>query len=457
MQQGDKIRAVISNMNNEGEGVIRFEGGGFVLFVPDAVTGEEVTCRVIRKKRKYGIAKVLERYNYASERVDPLCPIFGRCGGCQLQHISYSAQLKLKTQTVKDALTRIGGVDDPRVSECVPSPNQWGYRNKVTVPVQNTGKNKFLFGFYKPRTHDAVAFQHCPVLLPRAEKTVLYMAKRLSEIGLTGLPTFKQKRPAEFIRHIAVRAAENNSDILCAAVGKIDLKEEERLHHLKTIAKAAKPPLKGFIYNENSSVGNFIWGDKFTALYGDSLMTEKIGRFTFSFEISSFFQINTAQTFSLYKKAAQSALSASPSKILELYSGTGSLTTFLATGAKEVTAVESWDAAARYILPNSKMNGFDNVKVCNSRAEDVADSLASEKFDVVVMDPPRSGCAPEVLKALIKISPEQIVYVSCAPATLARDVKILTSGGYRLEGAFPFDMFPQTGHVETVALMTKAK
>lgn len=210
------------------------------------------------------------------------------------------------------------------------------------------------------------------------------------------------------------------------------------------------------VYNINDSPGNFIWGSRTTPIYGAELMSERLGRYKFTFEASSFFQVNSAQALSLYDYAAGLALDGAPGKILELYSGVGSLTAFLAAGGAEVTAVESWLPAAKYIAVNAERNGIKKIVPHTAQAEDIAESLSGSRCDVVVVDPPRSGCDENVIAEILKTAPERIVYVSCNPATLARDIRRLAEGGYTPLEACPFDMFQQTGHVETVTLLVKA-
>lgn len=453
MQQGEIHRFRISGVNNEGEGVVRTEDG-FVLFVPDALPGEEVTCRITRVKKNYGLAKVLERSGSSPDRTEPLCPHFSRCGGCQLQHMTYKAQLKMKTSSVYDALKRIGGIVDPAVEECLPSPSLWGYRNKASMPVQRSRTEKFIAGFYKRRSHEIIQLKECKVLLPELENNILHIVQALREIGLSGYDERQQNNVINFIRHIVLRQGKFSGESLCGVVGTKKIGETEKGGLCRKI-KNEFPALNGLIYNQNSSTGNFIWGDAFDTVLGTHRMAECLGSYSFNFEISSFFQINSEQTVNLYNKATELACENSPRRILELYSGVGSLTAFLAAGAERVTAVESWEPAARYILPNAKNNGLDNVEACSGRAEDLVKELGDNKYETVVLDPPRSGCAPEVISAIMKIAPSKIIYVSCNPATLARDVKLMTSDRYTLKTALPFDMFPQTGHVECVASLSR--
>lgn len=456
MQQGEIHNFTITDVNNEGEGVVRIGDDRFVLFVPDALPGEEAVCRVVRVKKNYGIAKVLERLNSSSDRTTPLCPHFGRCGGCQLQHMTYDAQLKMKTRTVYDALKRIGGVEEPRVGKCISSPSVWGYRNKASVPVQRDRNEKLSAGFYKPRSHEIIHLRECKVLLPELEKNLLRMITALREIGFTGYDEKGQERFMNFIRHIVLRQGKFSGEAHCGVVGTKKLSQAER-KKLENKFNTDFPALSGLIYNINSSPGNFIWGEEFETVSGVSEIEEYLDRYRFSFEISSFFQINSQQTVNLYKKATELAAAGRPAKILELYAGVGSLSVFLASRAEKVTAVESWEPAARYIGRNAARNGMNNIEAYSGKAEAFVNGLKQDDYDTVVLDPPRSGCSPDVTNAILQIAPGRIVYISCNPATLARDIKIMLQDKYLIETAQPFDMFPHTGHVEAVVSLTRRK
>ena len=455
MLQGEIRKFKITEINNEGEGIVRLGDERFVVFVPDALPEEDVTCRIVQAKKNYAVAKVLERHNDSSKRIKPLCPVYGKCGGCQLQHMDYESQLKLKTKTVYDAIRRIGGVSEPSVNKCIPSPSQWAYRNKASLPVQTDRREKFLAGFYKNRSHDIVPFIGCPVLLPMLESNVISIIKDLKEAGLGGWNE-QSHHIMGFIRHLVFRTAKFTDHSLCGVVaGRSANREEAR--KLKNIAAGLSDHLKGMVFNKNLSKGNFIWGDEFSSIHGDTVMQEMLGKYRFNFEISSFFQINSEQALALYEYAAKMAAGESPENILELYSGAGTLTAFLSEAAKHVTAVEEWPQASKYLKINAELNGLNNITGHSGSAEDVSEILSDEKFDTVVLDPPRTGCDPRVIAAIIKISPQKIVYVSCGPATLARDIKSLMSNGYAIRNIQPFDMFPQTGHVETVVLMSRVK
>ena len=454
MMQGEKLRVTITGLNNEGEGVVRAGDERFVLFVPDALPGEEATVRLVQLKKNYGLAKVLARHCSSADRREPLCPDFSRCGGCQLQHMNYASQLRLKTQTVCDALKRIAGLDEPPVSDCLSSPQQWGCRNKASLPTQNDRLSKIKAGFYKKRSHDIVPFTQCPVLIPALERQILSLLAQIRQEGLCGYDESKPDSNTNLLRHIISRKAFFTSESLSGIVLKRPPSGYEK-KALQRIAVKISESSNGFIENINDKNGNFIWGDSTTCLSGRPVMEEQLGRFRFKMEISSFFQVNSAQALNLYNYAAGEALKDSPENILELYAGVGSLTAFLAAGCKKLTAVESWLPAAEYIAVNAELNGLGNITSSTGLAEEVTAGLTDQKYETVVLDPPRTGCAPAVISALLKIAPATIVYVSCNPATLSRDAKALISGGYKLLTAQPFDMFPQTGHVETVATFVR--
>lgn len=453
MIQGDIIKFKITEINNEGEGIVRLGDERFVVFVPDALPEEVVVCRIVRAKKNYAVAKVLERENDSSIRIPPLCPLFGKCGGCQLQHIDYTSQLALKRKNVYDAVKRIGGVTDPTVNKCIPSPSQWGYRNKTSLPVQNDRSQKLITGFYKKRSHDIVPFKGCPILLPKLESNVTSIIRDLKDAGFQGWNE-KNNNLIGFIRHLVFRTSRFTDQSLCAVVAGRSANKNE-IQKLKNIAAGHSNNIRGMVFNENKSKGNFIWGDKFSSIYGDSIMQETLDKYKFNLEVSSFFQINPEQTLNLYKYASKLSTGESFENILELYSGVGTLTAFLSENAKHVTAVEEWPPASKYLKINAELNELENITSYSGSAEDISEALSKEKFDTVVLDPPRTGCNPRVIGSIIKIAPQKIVYVSCAPATLARDIKILISQGYIIKNIQPFDMFPQTGHIETVVSMSK--
>ena len=447
------MTVAITGINSEGEGIARTGEDGFVLFVPGVLPGEEAEVRIVSKKKNYAVAKVLRRIKDSPFRRAPRCPSFGRCGGCSLQHLSYNSQLLLKKDTLSASVERIGGIKEPQIFDCVPSPSEWHYRNKAAIPVQSAAGDSIRAGFYKIRSHDIVPYSDCAIASREINEKTAAILSALRKSGLHGVRENGTNGSRNVIRHIVLRKARFTEDMLCAVICARQLSAAEI--NLLRKALAGVEGLSGAVCNINTSSGNFIWGQKSIRLFGRETMREKLGKYEFKFEASSFFQVNPEQTLNLYNYAASLALEDSPSKILELYSGTGSMTVFLASGGAEVTAVESWDPAARYIAENAALNGIKNITPVTARSEDMIHSLSGQYFNAVVLDPPRTGCDEKVIEAISAMKVERIIYVSCNPATLARDIKRLAENEYRFVHAKPFDMFPQTGHVETVALLCR--
>lgn len=455
MKKRDQIKLTIDDINNNGEGIVRLGDKRFVLFINDALPGEEVTCEITSIKKNYGTATVINKHTDSPNRINPQCLSYGACGGCQLQHINYQTQLNLKNQTIYDAMKRIAKMPSPEVNACIPSPSQWQYRNKITLPVQTSQNIKLITGYYRKRSNDIVPFQHCPVLLKNLEKNTHILIEELIKGEFYGWDTSKNN-VINFIRHIVLREAEFSKSNLSAIIGGRMPRKNEYLK-LRQIINSHSQFFNGIQFNKNSSKSNFIWGNHFSTIGGESVMEETLGEFKFQFEISSFFQINSKQAINLYQYASNLIAENAGENVLELYSGVGTLTAFLSKKAKQVTAVEEWPQASKYLNINMRLNDINNVTAFAGKAEDVSESLSHKKYDSVVIDPPRSGCDKRVIASILKIAPNKIVYVSCAPATLARDIKDFSSNGYTMKSIQPFDMFPQTGHVECVVLMTRHK
>jgi len=448
MNNHEILELKISAMSGDASGIARTSHG--VVFVHGALPGEIVKAEIVARKKDFSIADTVEIIKNSQGRAVPKCKYYGRCGGCQLQHADYETQLKLKAGTVRDSMTRLGGFK-PELFEnltCEPSPEFWNYRNKAAFPVQGF-KNKIVTGFYRAGTHRLEFIRQCPV-----------NAKRLNEIYgkiLDGLE--KNKFPFDGydeqtnkgkLRHIIARTGINTGESLLSFVinGKLSAKS---VKSLVSLGNSARPDT--LTLNHNSKPGNVILGTYTENLIGPGLISEKLGKYKLMFDTTSFFQVNTGQAEKLFSYA--SGLADGDKNILELYSGTASLTCYLAENAEHVTSVEEWRSAVKTAGKNLSSNGFsNNVETLCGRSEDVIADLR-DKYDSVVLDPPRDGCERSVLEAVNKFGVKKIIYVSCNPATLARDCKILAGHGYELIKIKAFDMFPQTAHVETVALMTK--
>lgn len=444
---GEILTLTITGINSEGAGISRTESG--VVFVHGALPGEKVRAEIVARKKDFTVADVTSIIESSHGRVIPKCKYYGRCGGCQLQHADYGLQLQLKAGIVRDAMTRLGGFSQEIFDglECEPSPKFWGYRNKAAFPVQSFN-GRIVTGFYRAGTHRLEFIRSCPV-----------NAKRLNEIYskiLDGLNQnhypfdgYNEQTNTGKLRHIVTRTGINTGESLLSFVinGKLSAKSVKALASLGNLARPNTLTL-----NHNSKPGNVILGNYTENLTGTGLISERLGKFLLTFGTASFFQVNTGQAEKLFSYA--SSMAGGAKNILELYSGAGALTCFLAEGAKNISSVEEFRPAVKIAVKNLAANNFGNVRAFCGKSEDVIADLR-DSYDAVVLDPPRDGCERSVIEAVNDFGVKRVVYVSCNPATLARDCKILAGHGYELESVRAFDMFPQTAHVESVAVMVK--
>ncbi len=455
LKTGDRIALDVEKISSDGSGIAR-TSDGLVVFLPGALPGERVEGRITVKKREYAIASPENILIPQSRRAVPFCPHYGICGGCQLQHAEYSLQCDLKKAMVEDAFTRIYKKPFPPISSCVPSPEERAYRNKASLPVRK-GNGRIIPGFYRRRSHEVIPVKNCPVLAPELNEALGIMAEILPSLGLS---PYDEKTARGLLRHLILRQGRATEDLLLALVLSRQISAEEREILLsKLLPRLLKnlPGLRSFTGNYNPKAGNVIVGSSTEIFFGDGLVKELLDPFTFQYDTTAFFQVNSLQAVQLYKEAASFSVRSGQDSILELYSGIGTLTAFLAAASSRVTAVEEWASSVAGMKENMAANGLnERVIVLAGAVEDHISSL-SHPFDGVVIDPPRTGCSEKVLGGIIALSPERVVYVSCSPATLARDAAFLYEGGYVPLKISCFDMFPQTSHVETVALFEKRK
>ncbi|HLB52644.1 MAG TPA: 23S rRNA (uracil(1939)-C(5))-methyltransferase RlmD [Chlamydiales bacterium] len=425
----------IHALGSLGEGV--GELNGYTLFVEGALPGETATIEVIERNSRFGIGKLKEILLPSSDRIDPICPYFGSCGGCQLMHLSYPKQLQAKTQRVIDALKRIGKLD-LSVLPCLPSPKKFQYRNKIQLPVQKKG-NFLSLGLYKRSSHELVPIEKCHIHTELGDQ-IYQKIKPLIEAS-----------KIDHLRHILIKSSGHFGEALVVLV--TSKKEDPQLHDLAEQILKKEPFVKGVIQNLHRGPENVILGSFYRPLAGEGSIREKICGLFFRVSPASFFQVNVSQAEALYLKALEWGELTGKEKILDAYCGVGTLSLIFAPHVKEVFGIESVPQAIVDAKENAKMNGLNNVHFICGKVED--ELTKHSPFDLILINPPRKGCSPEVLKSLRKITPEKLLYISCDPATLARDLKELCQSGYHVEKVQPFDMFPQTAHVETVVLLTK--
>lgn len=455
MEIGEKLQLTIEDLSSDGNGIAR-RNDGYVFFVPFALPGEEVTATVSRLKKNYGIASLDTIKTESPERVSPPCKWFGQCGGCQLQHCSYKHQLELKRHFVLNALERVARILPRReVQNCVASPLIWNYRNKASFPVRKD-QQEISTGFFKKGSHEIVPVDKC--LINDQDIDGLYRQVRNS-LEDTGLHAYSEQYHTGMLRHIIFRKGLSTSQLLFSAVVKkaANRKQLKRLRFFAHELKKSNSQLVGVTLNINSARGNVIVGRDTLVLQGREWINEKICNLDFHYDTTAFFQVNPLQAEQLFSYVCKEALNDQGHNVLELYSGVGVLTAMLARKATKVTAVEEWPSSVESLRENLSLNSITNVEVIQGRVEDLTGRLRGEDHEVIVIDPPRSGCTEPVLNFMKEFQPLRIIYVSCNPATLARDIAALCENGiYCLDKVNTFDMFPQTVHVESVATLVRS-
>lgn len=435
----------------EGEGVSKIED--FTVFIPGALEGENALTRIVKVNKNFAFGKIVKLNKESENRVDPVCPIYKQCGGCQVQHYSYKSQLDFKKQRVIDCLQRIGklNIDNIEIEDTIGMDKPYRYRNKIQMPVR-LEKGEIKIGFYKPRTHEVVDVKECFIQDHDPDKIIKIIREWMKKYSIS---VYNEETGKGLIRHIMIRKASTNKELMLVIVTN---KEKEILYIESLVNKIVKeiPNIKSIIQNVNSKETNVVLGGKCITLWGKDTITDYIDEFKFNISPLSFFQVNPIQTEVLYKKALEFANLKGEEIVFDAYCGTGTISLFLSQMAKKVYGVEIIKEAIDNAKDNAKENNVDNVEFLVGKSEEVIPNLINQgiKADVVVVDPPRKGCEKSLLDAIAASKPKTIVYVSCDPGTLARDLGILKELGYNTEKVQPVDMFPQTSHVENVVRLS---
>jgi 23S rRNA (uracil1939-C5)-methyltransferase len=442
------ITMEITGLNSRGQGVGRMDG--FVFFITGALPGETVQARVREVKKNYGTADSLSLVKTSPDRVTPVCPVFGQCGGCQLQHLSYQAQIRCKQQAVAESLRRIGGLQEVSVDACSPSPCQWNYRNKLQLPAGFSGGRPAV-GFYAEGSHHLIRIESCPVQLESGSRLAATFNTLIREVpGLV----YDERTGQGILRHILIRSSEMGGCL----VGLVT-KEWEFPGREKWISRIREKHLevKGIIQNFNPERGNVILGKEEKVWFGNPLIEYKIGEVMYKTGLSHFFQINTSQIMPIFNTIRDFLAPLLGKKIIDAYCGTGLWSLML---AREGASVWGFDRHQPSIDLGELMSRENKIAgTVFARLSDTAlpknPPAGFSPPDAILLDPPREGCSPEMIRWLKKRNPGKIAYVSCNPQTFSRDAGLLTSQGYTLSRVHPFDMFPQTAHVELAGLFLK--
>ncbi len=450
LKKNDQVEITIDDIGAEGEGIGKYQG--YTLFVKDTVMGDIALVQVTKTGKSYGYARLVKLLKTSEFRAEPRCPIAAKCGGCQLQHVDYQKQLEYKENKVRNCLTRIGGFTNIPIEPIIGMEEPYYYRNKSQFPVGKNKDGSISIGFYASRTHAIINTEHC------------YIGSKVNDDILGVIRVWIEKNKIEpyneeshkgLLRHILTRVGYSTGEIMvCLVINGTSIPCRDEL--IRELTKIQG--MKSISLNINKEKTNIILGDKVIPLWGEPYITDRIGEIKYQISPLSFYQVNPVQTKKLYDLALEYANLHGNEVVWDLYCGIGTISLFLAQKAKQVYGVEIVLQAIEDAKTNARINGITNAEFYVGAAEEVLPrTYRDEKIhaDVIVVDPPRKGCEQSLLDTILEMSPKRVVYVSCDPATLARDLKYLCDQDYKLEKVRAVDQFGHSIHVETVALLVK--
>lgn len=458
MKKNDQIIIKIEDIGVNGEGIGKVEG--YTLFVKDALIGDTVEAVITKAKKNYGYAKMLRVLEASKHRVERNCPVARQCGGCQIQELSYDAQLDFKTKKVYGNLERIGGFS-PKFLDTVMEPicgmeEPFHYRNKAQFPIGTDKEGNIVTGFYAGRTHQIIPNMECALGVPVNQKILQIIVDFMNQYGVSA---YNEETGRGLVRHVLIRYGFTTKEIMvCLVINGDNLPKSEKL-----VDKLVRiEGMTSITYSVNKQNTNVIMGKEIGVLWGQGYITDYIGDVKYQISPLSFFQVNPVQTEKLYSLALEYAGLKGDETVWDLYCGIGTISLFLAQKAKKVYGVEIVPQAIDDARNNAKINDIENAEFFVGKAEEILPEYYAQYekehgkkayADVIVVDPPRKGCDETLLDTMVEMRPERIVYVSCDSATLARDLKYLCERGYEIQKVKPVDQFPHTVHVETIIKM----
>ena len=449
-KKNDLVTLEITDLGSSGEGIGKVDG--YTLFVKDALIGDVIEAKIIKTKKNSCYGRLMTILTPSPARVEARCPQARACGGCQIQPLDYAKQLEYKENKVKELLDRVGKVSDYVMEPIIGMEDPWYYRNKAQFPVGTSKEGEIVTGFYAGRTHSIVPVQECFIQHPLNEQLMAIVRQWMNEFNVTAYDETKQ---TGLVRHIFTRIGKYTGEVMVCLVinGKKIPKPEVLIERLKAVEG-----MTSICLNINRENTNVILGKTIKCLWGQDYITDKIGDIAYRISPLSFFQVNPIQTQKLYGTASEYAELTGNETVWDLYCGIGTISLFLAKAAKKVCGVEIVPEAIADAKENAKLNGIENADFFVGKAEDVLPEQY-DKYgvyaDVIVVDPPRKGCDEKLLQCMVEMAPKRIVYVSCDPATLARDLNFLEANGYKVKKVRCTDMFPHSTHVETVCLLNR--
>ena len=454
MKKDDLLEITIEDISSDGSGVGKTDG--FALFVKDTIPGDQVKVKIMKMKKRYGYARLMEILVPSPDRIQAPCPVARQCGGCQIQQMSYERQLAFKENKVCNNLKRLGGLDLSalKVESICGMEEPLHYRNKAQFPIGRDKNGKIIAGFYAGRTHSIIANTDC---LLGAEENEAILNEVISWMEACKVEPYDEKTGKGLVRHVLIRKGFTTKELMvCLVINGKKIPQAEKL-------AAGLQKIDGMttiMANVNTEQTNVILGKEILPIWGQDYIEDYIGNVKYRISPLSFYQVNPVQTEKLYGKALEYAGLTGRETVWDLYCGIGTISLFLAQKAKQVYGVEIVPSAIEDAKDNARRNGIKNAEFYVGKAEEILPQkyeTENIKADVIVVDPPRKGCDEALLETIVKMQPERVVYVSCDSATLARDLKYLAANGYKAECLATVDMFPMTVHVETVVLLSQQK
>ena len=447
VQKGDTVHVSVADLTHEGKGVAKIDG--YPLFIEGILPGETGEVEVTKLNKGYGFAKLVQLDQSSPERVEAMCSVYDECGGCQVQHLSYAGQMEMKYNQVRSVIDRIAKLPDVPVHPVLGMNEPWRYRNKAQVPVGLSG-GRIVAGFYKKRSHDIIDMNEC---LIQHEESDVIIQKVKDVCAKNGVMPYDEQRHKGVLRHVMARIGYQTGEKMAVLITRTNEMPNEAA--IVEGIRAVVPEITSIVQNVNSDKTNVIFGSRTRTLYGEDVIYDTIGSVKFAISARSFYQVNPVQTEVLYNKALEYAGLTGEETVIDAYCGIGTISLFLAQKAKQVYGVEIVPQAIEDAKQNAELNGITNAYFEAGKAEEVIPAWYKQGIrpDVIVVDPPRKGCDEALLETILKMKPKKVVYVSCNPGTLARDLRILEDGGYKTREVQPVDMFPQTVHVEAVAVL----
>lgn len=450
LRKNDQVEITIEDMGSEGEGIGRYNG--YALFVKDTAIGDRALVQITKAGKSYGYARLVKLIEPSPYRVTPRCPIAAKCGGCQLQHIDYARQLEFKENKVRSCLMRLGGFSDFYMEPICGMEEPYYYRNKSQFPVGRARDGRILIGFYAGRTHSIIDTEHCYIGAEVNDKIISFMR---SFIERYKIEPYNENEHKGLLRHIVTRVGYSTGEVMvCLVINARQFPHKEEL--IEGLLKIEG--MKSICLNVNMEKTNVILGKEIIPLWGEPYITDRIGSVSYRVSPLSFYQVNPVQTKKLYDIALEYADLHGDETVWDLYCGIGTISLYMAKKARKVYGVEIVPEAIEDARANAKINGIDNAEFFVGAAEEVLPRKYKEDniyADVIVVDPPRKGCEQSLLDTILAMAPKRVVYVSCDPATLARDLKYLCEKDYELVKVRAVDQFGHSVHVESVALLAK--